>query len=109
MSLLVAVGWWAWVALDGWLRLLAAIGLPLLMAAVWGIFGRPEDPSRGGRPPVIVPGWVRLLIEIVFFASGVAALWSLAAPVVAAAFALLVVIHYLVWWDRVRWLMGWGG
>jgi hypothetical protein len=106
MTVLVAVGWWAWTSLDGAARIVVAIGLPLLLAALWGTFGRPDDPSRGGRPPVVVPGWARLLIEILFFAAGAAALWALASPLAGLVFAILVAIHYVLWWDRVRWLLG---
>jgi hypothetical protein len=41
-------------------RLVAAIGLPLLAAAMWGVFAVPGDRSRSGKAPVAVPGWVRL-------------------------------------------------
>lgn len=87
---------WSWV----W-----AIGVPLLGALAWGVFNVPGDPSRSGRAPVVVPGWVRLLLELGFFA---AAVWAAAAVwggVVAALFAAAITIHYGWSWGRLRWLL----
>ena len=49
-----AVGLWGWSVTDGALRYLLAMGLPLLVMALWGIFAVPGDRSRSGRAPVPV-------------------------------------------------------
>lgn len=75
------------------------------MATVWGTFGLPDDPSRGGSPPVTVPGVVRLLLELAFFASGIAAFWLIGQETLAVAFGGLVLIHHVLSWDRISWLL----
>jgi hypothetical protein len=101
---LLSFSWWGWRAADGFLRALLAIGLPLGAAAVWGTFNVPDDPSRSGGAPVVVPGWVRLAIEVAFFALASAA-WYTISPAVGIAFAVLAVIHYALSLDRIRWLL----
>lgn len=102
LTALGAFATWGWTATGGPLRYGLAIGLPVLAAALWGTFRVPGDP---GDAPVAVPGPVRLLLEVVlFFAAGVA-LGDAVAPAVAAGFLALVLGHYVVARDRVRWLV----
>jgi len=99
---LVAFAFWGWTAHAGVSRVAWAVGLPLLAAALWGVFRVPGDP---GDAPVAVPGAVRLLLELVVFG---AAVWLLAAagrPLFAGAFGVLVALHYLTDARRVRWLL----
>lgn len=105
MATLVAVGVAGWQQFDGVAGWLAAIGLPVAMAAVWGTFAVPDDPSRGGSAPVPVPGAVRLLVEGLFFAGGVVALWSIGSTTLALVFAAVVAVHYALSWDRIVWLV----
>lgn len=98
LAALVAAGTWGFVALDNWaLRILFGIGIPVVMAAAWGIFRVPGD---GGPPVVAVGGRLRLLLEFVFFA---VAVWLLAAAGygnLALIFALVLVAHYAVGYER---------
>jgi uncharacterized protein DUF2568 len=62
---LVAAGYWGFTNFDSWpVRILAGLGVPLLMAAAWGIFRVPGD---GGPPIVTVSGRVRLALKFVLF------------------------------------------
>ena len=102
---LVALGWWGWNQEEGILRLVLALGIPFLAAAFWGIFAVPNDPSRSGEARVPVPGIVRLLLELTFFVS---ATWSLFATGVTTfgwIYGIAAVIHYIVSYDRVMWLV----
>lgn len=97
------MGYWGWTQHEGLSRLLWTIGLPLLMAVLWGTFRVPGDP---GNAPVAVPGVVRLLVEALVFGTAV---WALAAAGRSNAALILAVIitgHYLVSYDRVLWLLG---
>jgi hypothetical protein len=99
---LAAFALWGWTAHQGTTRFLWAFGLPALAAAVWGIFRVPDD---GGPPVVTVPGWVRLLIEAVYFCGATAALVAAERRTWGIVFAAVVVAHYLASYDRVARLL----
>lgn len=106
VSVLVAVGAACWSSFQGTARWIGAVGGPLLLILVWGVFNVPGDPSRGGGAPVPVSGRVRLFIELGFFAVGVAAVAiGTGSYLAAAAFAVIVIIHYVLALDRVGWLL----
>jgi hypothetical protein len=105
LAALGAAGAWAWRLGDGWVRYALAIGIPLLMAVVWGTFAVPDDPSRSGAAPVAVPGMVRLAIELAFFAFATWSLQQCGHTRAAWAMGILVVFHYLISYDRLQWLM----
>ena len=93
------------IALDGWSRWIWVVIAPIGAMGLWGSFATPDDPSRSGSTIVPTPGPVRLLLELGLFTVGVgllvwAGLWQL-----AAAFAAGVIVHYLAWPARIRWMM----
>jgi hypothetical protein len=94
---LAAMGYWGWQTGDGALRYLLAIGVPLIAAALWGVFRVPGDP---GKAPVPVPGLVRLALEAAFFAFAVWGLFDAGAPALGWVLGGLVVFHYLISYDR---------
>ena len=65
LCVLAVAGYWGWSVSEGFTRFLLLLGVPLLLAVVWGTFAVPSDPSRSGRAPIPVPGVVRLLIELI--------------------------------------------
>lgn len=83
---------------DGVVRWLAAIALPLVAAALWGVFRVDND---GGRPVVRVAGPLRLLLETLLFAAATAGLTLAGRPTAAAVLGGLTALHYLLSWDRV--------
>lgn len=101
LTALAALGYGGWHRGQGAMKTVLAILLPLLAAALWGVFRVPGDP---GPAPVAVPGIVRLLLEAAFFG---AAVWILSpiAPKVAGAFGLAVILHYALSCDRILWLL----
>ena len=106
LIVLVVAGMWGWKQTDSWLKFVLVISVPLLLATVWGVFNVPDDPSRSGNAPLIVPGLVRLLIELAFFGFGVWALYQMGYHQWSTVLAIVVLIHYLVSYDRIGWLLG---
>lgn len=96
-------GFWGWkTGGAGFRRYLLSIGAVVLLAALWGTFRVPGDP---GKAPVAVPGLVRLVLEMFFFA---AATWAAYISVSARAgliFGAIVSLHYLISYDRILWLL----
>lgn len=95
---LAAMFYWGWSGHEGVLRLMLAVGVPVVAAAFWGIFRNAEAPNPSR---VIVPGWVRLLIEVAFFGGAVFLLSQTDRPNLATVFGGLVIFHYLVSYDYV--------
>jgi hypothetical protein len=100
-----AMGYWGWTQGQGGLRFVLAIGLPVLAAALWATFAVPGDPSRSGRAPVPVPGLLRLALELATFAVGAWALYDAGHALLSLVFGGIVVVHYLVSYDRIQWLI----
>jgi hypothetical protein len=105
LAALYALGLWGWRHGDGGWRFVIAGVIPLIAAALWGTFTVPGDPSRSGSAPVPVSGLVRLALELGFFASATLALYDLGYTVLTATFSAAIVVHYLLSYDRIRWLI----
>lgn len=102
---LIAIGYGGWAAGEGLLRYLLAIGLPLLMAVLWGAFRTPNEPHLPKHGTFPIPGWVRLLLEAVVFGGGAWGLFSTGLVTTAWIYTLAVLIHYAFSYDRVAWLL----
>ena len=86
LVVLGSLGYWGFRTRVGAMRWVAGIGLPLLVAVVWAVFVNPEGSQATDNP-------VRLLLELVIFGGGVAALAAVGRRQLATIFAALVVIH----------------
>ena len=105
LAALVAFAWWGWVAFgDGW-QWRAVFAAPVAAGGAWGTFAVAGDPSRSGKAPVPVPGWLRLGLELLFFALGAWALGFTNQPLMGWGLGGLVLIHYALSWDRIAWLL----
>ena len=105
LTALTAMGMWGWKQSDGWLKFILAFGIPIIAAAIWGIFAVPDDPSRSGTAPIVVPGIVRLTIELAIFAFATWALRDLGYARLSWIIGIIVVIHYIISYDRIIWLL----
>lgn len=107
LAALGAMGYWGFTGFDDWpAKLLLGIGLPLAMAAAWGIFRVPGD---GGPPIVVTAPQVRLALEAVFFALAITLLHRASQHSLSYLFLALVVINYGIDHERtVRFLLGRG-
>jgi len=102
---LTAIGVWGWKQSDGLYRLVLSIGIPIIIAVIWGVFAVPDDPSRSGTAPVIVSGIVRLAIELAIFAFAIWALHDFGSVGLSRIFGMAVLLHYILSYDRIIWLM----
>ena len=105
LAALAALGVWGWQQSDSWLRFVLAIAVPIIAAAIWGTFNVPDDPSRSGAAPVAVPGILRLAIELALFLFAVWALDDTGYTSASLVLGLIVALHYIASYDRIRWLM----
>jgi hypothetical protein len=106
IAALVALGVWGWrYGNETWLKSILALGLPIIAAAIWGIFNVPNDPSRSGAAPIVVPGIVRLTLELLIFALATLVLYNLDYPSLSWLLGSILILHYLVSYDRILWLI----
>ena len=105
LCVLAVAGYWGSTLSEGFTRFLLVLGVPLLLAVVWGTFAVPNDPSRSGHSPIPVPGVVRLLLELANFAFAAWALYDVGLPALGLVLAVLVIVHYLLSYDRITWLV----
>jgi hypothetical protein len=105
LAALFAIGLWGKSLNSGFLGYIWMIVFPLLAATAWGTFRTPEDRSASRRAPVAVPGWLRLLLEIGFFAWAAWGLNQAGHPTPAAILAGIVLFHYIISYDRIGWLL----
>lgn len=98
IAAIFAYSYWGWTQHAGVMQFVWGIGLPLVVAFIWGAFRPADDPGKGLYD---VPGSVRLLTEWTIFALAVV-LFALAGRYAAASvLALLVILHYMASYDRV--------
>ncbi len=105
IAALIAVGTWAWKQSDGSTKYILAVGLPILIGAIWGTFTVPDDPSRSGETIVVTSGMIRLVIELGIFTLATLALYDQGQQKFSYCFAIAVIIHYAVSYDRIFWLL----
>lgn len=96
--LLVALALVGWALAPGQFRIIPTVAFPLIAAMAWGIF---RVPGEGGDPIVTVSGPVRLLIEVVLFGAAIGGLFATGSAPFGIWLAGLVVLHYVLSWDRV--------
>jgi hypothetical protein len=99
--MLIILGCWGWHLSETCLRYIAVISLPLLAAVLWGVFRIPNDPKPA---PVVIPGILRLILELGLFAFAVWALYDLGYSKLTIIMAVIVILHYMVSYDR-TWAM----
>jgi hypothetical protein len=105
MAALLALGVWGSRQGEGVLSVIMALGVPILAAALWGTFAVPDDPSRSGKAPVPVAGIIRLVYEVAFFSFATWALFNVGSATLSLAFGAVVIFHYILSYDRIKWLV----
>mgnify|MGYP002725534008 CR=1 FL=1 len=105
LSALIAVGLWGWQQSDWWMKFVLAFGIPIILAAIWGTFAVPDDPSRSGNAPVTTPGIVRLAIELLLFAFAAWTIYQMGYASLCWIFIFIITVHYILSYDRIMWLI----
>lgn len=108
LAALFGLGLAAWSLTSGVVRWVVVVSVPVVAATAWATFNVVDDPSRSGRAPVEVPGFVRLVIELVVLGAGAIGLGVGGLPVPAVIVAAMTALHYAFSLNRVRWLLGSG-
>ncbi len=105
-SVLGGFGWWGW-RLGGGNVGGAALAAAFAIGAgvAWGIPAVPGDPSRRSRVVVPVPGLVRLGLEGVLVGLAAYGVWTSGGRAAAETLLTAAGFHYLLNWERVRWLL----
>lgn len=102
---LITTGIWGWFQAEGGYRYVLTLGIPLLLSVVWGTFAVPADPSRSGKAPIPIKGILRLSLEFAFFGFATWAFFELHMSALGLVFGGVVILHYLVSYDRIKWLL----
>lgn len=90
ICVLAAAGHWGFKTGSGWfLKILLGIGMPLLIAIIWGTFGAPKANMQ-------LHGLMLLVLEIIVFGSGVAALFAMKNYSLAWGFAAIVIVNRIL-------------
>lgn len=102
IAALISLGIWGWYVGEGWVRLLLAVGLPIIAATIWATFRVPNDP---GKAPVVIPGILRLIFELALFAFATWALFETKNIALAWILGIMTCLHYVSAYDRVLWII----
>tara|TARA_B110000211_G_C14086121_1_gene556780 strand:+ start:1541 stop:1912 length:372 start_codon:yes stop_codon:yes gene_type:complete len=106
LAALISIGMWGWKqSPSSIIQFSLAIFLPVIAAAIWGIFAVPDDPSRSGSAPIPTLGFIRLLIEFTIFTVAFFALQNLGHEKTSWVLGILTIIHYSISYDRIIWLL----
>jgi hypothetical protein len=96
LAMLVSFGYWGfWAGKSGMARLGLGLGVPLLAAAIWGIFMAPKSSRR-------LQGGAYLALKLALFGLAVAALIVAGSPALGVAFGVVVAVNtvLLYLWEQ---------
>ena len=105
VAAIVLFGIWGYHQTDTGIRILLAILLTLGFAVLWGVFAVRDDPSRSGKTVIQTLGVIRLLLELGLFGAAAWMLLDLGYSQWAIIFGVAVVVHYILSFDRIAWLL----
>lgn len=105
MAAIASLVIWIIKKFDGIPMLVLVISVPVLFASIWGIFAVKGDPSRSGKTVIQTPGWARLLLELMLFTIAGLALYGANYSTASLIFLGIVLLHYIISYDRVIWLL----
>jgi hypothetical protein len=90
LCMLAAVGYWGFKTGSGWpLKLLLGIGLPLLIAVVWGLFVAPKAMYP-------LSGIPHLLLALLLLGSGAAALFASGNPTLGWLYTIILIVNQVL-------------
>lgn len=90
LCLLAAFGYWGFQLKQGlFVRILAGVGLPVLVAVLWGVFLSPK-----AVVPLVFP--VKMCCKTLLFGTAVALLYSTGRTTLAISFGVATAINFLL-------------
>ena len=96
LCMLTAVGYWGFKTQSGWfMKILLGIGLPVLIAILWGTFLAP----KATRP---LSGASFLTLELTLFSTGAIALFASGKPGLGWVYMIVLIVNkiLLVVWKQ---------
>jgi len=96
LCMLAAVGYWGFKTQSGWsMKILFGIGLPVLIAVLWGMFIAP----KAIRP---LSGASYLILELILLASGSVAIFASGKPTLGWVYTITLIVNkvLLVLWKQ---------
>ena len=92
LSMLAAVGYWGFkMHSGGVVKILFGLGLPILIAVIWGYFMAPKSTHR-------LTGIPFLLMDIVLLGSGAVALYASGQRTLAWMYAIVLITSEILKW-----------
>jgi len=88
------------------LKMALALVFVVLAALLWGLPAVAGDRGRSDKGPLMVPGWVRLIVETGVWAGAVWSFYAVGAGTVGFWFGVVAVVQCLTAYDRILWLTG---
>lgn len=104
IAAIASIGIWGWTTAGNDIKFIQSIGIPILMIVIWITFAVPGDPSRSGRAPISIKGYVRLILELLFFGFSIWCIFDTGWNILSIIMGSLVIFHYLISYDRIIWL-----
>jgi len=90
LCMYAAVGYWGFTTQPSWvLKILLGIGLPVLMAVLWGTFLAP----KATRP---LSGASFLTLELILFSTGATALFASGKPTLGWIYIIVLTINKIL-------------
>jgi hypothetical protein len=90
ICMLAAVAFWGFKTQSNWvLKILLGIGLPVLIATLWGMFLAP----KATRP---LSGASFLTLELILFSTGALALFASGKPTLGWVYAVAVIVNKIL-------------
>lgn len=96
LCMLAAVGYWGFKTQSGWtMKILLGIGLPILIAVLWGLFVAPKATYP-------LTGVSHLVLELILLGSGAVALFASGKPKLGWIYILILVVNelLLIFWKQ---------
>jgi hypothetical protein len=96
LSMLAAVGYWGFKSQSAWgMKILLGIGLPVLIAVIWGLFVAP-------RAMYPLRGISHVVVSLILLGLGLAALFATGNPTLGWVYAIILTINQilLVLWKQ---------
>jgi hypothetical protein len=90
LCMLAALGYWGFTLDQGLaVRVGAGLGVPILVAVVWGVLLAPRASNRLQEP-------LHLIVELIIFGLAIAALYAAGRPQLALAFGLVYTLNVIL-------------